>query len=72
MCSEVFVYGSLEGPLCKAMKVKPELSWRPQHVNDTRALGYLVRKAADRGWHSSREREVCCSFRKKLEIQRAL
>lgn len=42
----------------QAVKVKPGLPWRPQDVGDSRALGYLLRKAADREW-SQPKREKC-------------
>ena len=39
---------SLERPLCEAVKVKPELYWRPKDVGDSRVVGYLQRRTADR------------------------
>jgi hypothetical protein len=31
--------------------VKLKLTWRPQDVKDARAVGYLLRKAANREWN---------------------
>jgi hypothetical protein len=31
--------------------VKPELPWRPQNVGYARAVGYLLRLVANRGWN---------------------
>lgn len=49
--SGVSLHGDLERSLCEAMKVKPGLPWRPQNVGDTRAVGYLQRRAANREWN---------------------
>lgn len=42
----VSLHGGPERPLCEAVKEKP--GWRVQDVTDTRAVGYLLRKAASR------------------------
>jgi hypothetical protein len=34
--------------MCEAIKVKPVLPWRPQDIRDTRAVGNLLRKTANR------------------------
>lgn len=47
--SGVSLHGGLERPLCKAMKVKPGLPWRPQNVGDDRAVGYFQRRDPNRG-----------------------
>lgn len=47
--SGVSLHGGLERPLCKAMKVKPGLPWRPQNVGDDRAVGYFQRRDSNRG-----------------------
>ena len=46
--SGVSLYGGLEKPLCEAVKMKPGLPWRPQNVGDARAMGYLLRGAANK------------------------
>jgi len=33
-----------------------KLPWRPQDVQDARAMGYLLRKAADREWNQPRRK----------------
>lgn len=42
---------SLERAFCETVKVMPELCWRLQDVGDTRAVGYLPRRAAIRKWN---------------------
>jgi hypothetical protein len=34
--------------------VKLKLTWRPEDVQDTRAMGYLLSKADNRGWSQPR------------------
>jgi hypothetical protein len=34
-----------------------KLPWRPQDVQDTRAMGYLLRKAANREWNPPRRKK---------------
>ena len=34
-----------------------KLPWRPQDVQDTRAMGYLLRKAANREWNQPRRKQ---------------
>jgi hypothetical protein len=49
-----------------------KLPWRPQDVQDTRALGYLLRKAAIREWNKpSRKKFLSVNKdekKKELEI----
>lgn len=56
----VSLHGGLERPLCKAMKVKPGLPWRPQNVGDARAVGYFQRRDSNRV-ESAHEKEMYCS-----------
>lgn len=51
-------------PLHKSVKVKPEMQWRSQDVEEARAMGFLARRAA----YSSKER--CMLQTAKLEGQR--
>ena len=44
----------------KQEAVKLKLTWRPQDVQDARAVGYLLRKAAN-GVEPARDKEVWCS-----------
>lgn len=46
--SGVSLHGGLERLLCKAMKVKPGLPWRPLNVGDDRAVGYFQRRDPNR------------------------
>ena len=53
-----------EGPersLYETVKTKPVLPRRPQAVKDARAMGYLLRKAANRGWKQLK-REKCLAL----------
>lgn len=42
--------GDPERPLNEAVKVKPELCWRPQSVGNATTMGSLPRRAAHREW----------------------
>ena len=42
--------GDPERSLCEAVKMKPGLPWRLQDVGDARAVGHLLRRAANREW----------------------
>jgi hypothetical protein len=46
-----FVYQTLKQEAVTLM-----LSWRPQNVQDTRAICYLLRSAANKEWN-----QFCCS-----------
>ena len=57
----------LDRPLYEIVKVKPELSWSPQHSEDVQLGRYLPRKAAD--WvvnQSKREKYVVVNKAEKL------
>ena len=43
----VSLHRGLQKPLHGTVKVKLELSWLPQDIRDTRAPGYLLRRAAN-------------------------
>ena len=45
------------------MKAKPGLSWRPQNIEDDRAMGYLPRKVANREWNQPK-RKQCTAVNK--------
>jgi hypothetical protein len=55
--SVVFLNAGLETPLCKAVKVKPGLTWRPQELRDFRSLDYLPRRTASREWNQPKRRK---------------
>jgi hypothetical protein len=49
---------------CQALEqeaVKLKLPWRPQDFKDFRAMGYLLRKAANREWNKPRRKKAYCS-----------
>ena len=56
--SEVFLNGGLERLLREAVKVKSGLPWRPQDVDNARAMQHLVRKVANREWNQPK-RKTC-------------
>ena len=43
-----------ESPLLEAVKVQPGLPWRPQDVEDARAMRYLPGRAADTEWNQTK------------------
>jgi hypothetical protein len=56
MCDGVGVcVGSPEKAMCKAVKVKPKLQWRPQDVGAVRDMEFLLRKAINTEWSQERE-----------------
>lgn len=50
------LFGDPERPLNKAVKVKPELCWRPQSVGNAPTMGWLPRRAAPREWNQLKRR----------------
>jgi hypothetical protein len=53
---EVKHFGGAQKIVCGSQKLKQEavilkLLWRPQDVQDARAMDYLLRKAANREWN---------------------
>jgi hypothetical protein len=48
---------------------KVELPWRPQDVRDARAIGYLLRKSANREWNHPKRKELCCSQQSRKELE---
>ena len=59
----VSLNGGLEVPLCEAVRLKPGLPWGPQDVGDARAVGSLLRRAANREWNQPK-REKCVAVKK--------
>jgi hypothetical protein len=54
--------GDTERTLYEAVKMKYGWHWRPQNVGDARAVGYLLKKAANKVWKQpTQEREMYCS-----------
>jgi hypothetical protein len=48
--------------MCESQTLKQEavtlkLPWKPQDILDTRAVGYLLRKAANREWNQPRKKK---------------
>jgi hypothetical protein len=48
--------------MCGSQTLKQEavtlkLPWRPQDVRDVRAMGYLLKKAANREWNQPRRKK---------------
>jgi len=41
----------------KQKAVTLKLPWRPRDVQDARAMGYLLRKAANREWNQPRRKK---------------
>ena len=54
----VSLHGGQERPLNESVKVKPGLPWRPQDVRDARALGYLLKRAANTGPNHPKKNSV--------------
>ena len=61
--------------MCRSQILKHEtvtlkLSLRPQDVIDARAMGYLLRKTANREWKQARRKKFIAvnKMKKKLEI----
>jgi hypothetical protein len=61
--------------MCRSQILKQEtvtlkLSLRPQDVIDARAMGYLLRKTANREWKQARRKKFIAvnKMKKKLEI----
>ena len=52
------LYGVPETPLCEAVKVKPELLWRPPNIGDAGTMGYLLNRTDNRKWNQPK-REKC-------------
>lgn len=50
----VSLHGGPERPLSEAVKVKPGFPWRPQDVEDARAMRYLPGRAADTEWNQTK------------------
>ena len=57
----------LERALCEAVKAKHGSSWRPQDVEGVRAMGYLLRKAVNRGWNQHK-RKKCIAINKAEKV----
>ena len=60
------LYGGQEKPLFEMVRVKPEVPWRHQFLGESRFVGYLPRKAANREWNQCKtERSVSVSEAKR-------
>lgn len=46
-------------PLCNAMKLNPELYWRPQDFGQVRDMGYMPRRYVHKK-EKQTERDVTC------------
>ena len=46
-----------------------KLPWRLQDVGDARAMGFLLRKAANREWKQPRRRSLLLSTKMKKELE---
>jgi hypothetical protein len=47
----------VESQTLKQEAVTLKLPWRPKDVHDARAMGYMVRKTANRKWSQSRRKQ---------------
>ena len=47
----------VESQTLKQEAVTLKLPWRPQDVRDARAMGYMLRKAANREWNQPRRKK---------------
>ena len=56
--AQAFLHGSLERPPCEAVTVKPVSSWKSQDVGNARTMGYLPRRAANKGVEPAQEQKV--------------
>ena len=63
--SAISLQGDQEKPLNEGMKVKLGLTWRPQDVGSTRAVGNLLRRAITGSGTSPRKRSVLQSTKLK-------
>ena len=60
--------------MCGSQTLKQEavtlkLPWRPQDFQDARAIGYLLRNAANREWTQARKRSSLQSTKIKKELE---
>jgi hypothetical protein len=46
-----------------------KLPWRPQDVKDAKALGYLLRKAANREWNQPRRKKSVAVNKDKKGVE---
>ena len=56
-CVRVSLHGGPERLLCEAVVVKPGLPWRSQDVGDARAVGFMLRKVANREWNQPKRKK---------------
>ena len=61
--SGVSLNGGLKKPLHDAVRLKLVLPWRPQDVGNSKAMRYLLRRAANREWNQPK-REKCVAVKK--------
>jgi hypothetical protein len=61
--SDMSRYGGPEGPMHKAVKVKPGFTWSLEDFGDARVLVYLPRRAGSREWNQPK-REKCVAANK--------
>ena len=55
--SAMSLQGNQERPLNEGMKVKLGLTWRPQDVDSTRAVGNLLRRAVNLEWNKPKKKK---------------
>ena len=61
--SPVSLDEGLEKILHEALKLRPGLPWKPQNIEDARAMGYLQKKAVNGDWNKPK----CVSVTGKLK-----
>ena len=61
--SRLSLHGGWERPLCEAVKARPGLPGSPQEVGDSRVMGSLLRRAANREYNQPK-RKKCVAVNK--------
>ena len=54
-------------PLHETIKVKFAFRWKLQHVGDGAAMGYQLKRDADREKEPTQKKKMCCSPQSKKE-----
>jgi hypothetical protein len=57
----------VESQTLKQEAVTLKLPWRPKDVKDARAMGYMLRKAANREWNQPRRKQLIAVNKIKKE-----
>jgi hypothetical protein len=65
----VSLHGGPERPLCGAVKMKPELLWRPREVGDARAMGELCQRELQTGFATSPRGRNLVSQQSEKEVE---